>query len=158
MTEDDGVAIVIIPCGARRGFQRHALRIARHVRLHELHAVDRLQRGRQRRLQRTAEREARGVADQMIERDGPPGIIGALPCCDRHRLVQLQRALAHQDAGERRDHRFGGGEAEQWRIDADAVGIALGDDAAVLHHHDRAGVARCRFVRFRKGAVDGRFK
>ena len=42
--------------------------------LHELHAVDRLQRGGQRRLQRAAERQSRGVTEQMIERDGAPRI------------------------------------------------------------------------------------
>ena len=83
-----------------------------------------------------------GVTVQMIERDGAPWIIGVLPRCDRYRLVQLQRALAHQDAGERRDHRFGGGESEQRRIDADAVGMTLGYDVGVFENHDRLGSAR----------------
>ena len=90
----------------------------------------------------------------MIERDGTPWIVGALPRCNRHRLVQLQRALAHEDAGERRDHRFGGGESEQRRIDADAVGITLGNDATILHDHDRPRMARRRLVRLGKGAVE----
>ena len=91
---------------------------------------------------------------QMIERDGTPRIVGALPRRNRYRLVQLQRALAHEDAGERGDHRFGGGESEQRRIDADAVGITLGYDAPVLQDHDRPRMARRRFVRLGKGAVE----
>jgi hypothetical protein len=94
------------------------------------------------------------MAQEMIERDCAPWIVRPLPCHDRHRLVQLQRALAHNDARERRHHRLGGGEAEQRRVDADAVGIALGDDAAVLHHHDGAGVARRCPVRLGEGTVE----
>ena len=47
----------------------------------------------ERRLQRTAERKARGVAQQMIERDGAPWIVGALPRGDRHRLVSFSAPL-----------------------------------------------------------------
>ena len=81
----------------------------------------------------------------MIERDRAPGIAGALPRRDRRRLDRSFSApLRTRMPVERRDHRFGRGEAEQRRIDAVAVGITLGDDAAVLHDHDRPGVAKRR--------------
>jgi hypothetical protein len=67
--------------------------------------------------------------------------------------MQPQRALAHKDSGQCRDDRFGRGESEQRRVDADAVGIALGNDAPILQDDDRPRVAWRRFVRLGEGAM-----
>src|SRR5262249_62371135 len=95
MREDDRVAVVIIPRRAWRRLQRHALGIRRHIALHELHAVDWLERGRKRSLQRAAERKAGGVTQEMIERDRASGIARALPRRDGHRLPPPSPAPPH---------------------------------------------------------------
>src|SRR3954452_1048567 len=58
-------------------------------------------------------------------------------------------ALLGQNSDEGIHHGFGHGEPEQGRIDADPLGITLGDHLALMHHNHRLGSAerwRGRFV------------
>lgn len=96
--EHDGVAVVIIPHRARRDRKRNARGIGGHVVLDEFHAIDRFEGGAERSLQRAAEREARGVAQQLVDGDGVAGIVRICPRGDRRRAVELELALAHENA------------------------------------------------------------
>ncbi|MGY3354151.1 hypothetical protein ACVWZK_000814 [Bradyrhizobium sp. GM0.4] len=136
------------------GRKRHARCIGGHVGLHEFHAIDRLEGGAKRGLKRAAERQARGVAQQLIDGDGVTRIVRICPGGDRCGPVELQSALAHEDPGESRDHGLGHGEAEQRRLRSDAVRIALRDDAARLHDDDCAGAAEWRRWRLSEGAIE----
>lgn len=154
MRENQDVAVVIVPRGARRGLERHAFGIGGHIAFHELHAIDRLEGGAERSLQRASEGKASGMTQQLIDGDGMPRVIRVLPGGDRHGPIELQLALAHQHADQRRGHRFRHGEAEQRRLRSNAVRIALRDDAAGLHDDDGAGVPVGRLRGFSEGAVE----
>jgi hypothetical protein len=76
------------------------------------------------------------------------------PRRDRRRLIEHQRALADQNAGQRRDHGLGRGESEDRGRDAIPLGIAFGDDMAVPHHDDRLGVAARPLLGLGEGAIE----
>ena len=67
------------------------------------------------------------MTQQLIDGDGMARIILMLPRCDRNWRMRRQPMLAHQNADQGRDHRLGRGETEQRRVNAIAIGIALGD-------------------------------
>ncbi|MGY3077540.1 hypothetical protein ACVWZZ_003911 [Bradyrhizobium sp. LM6.10] len=145
---------MVIPRRARCGRKRRVLGKAGHIVLCVFHGVDRLERGAERGLQRTTERNAGGVTQQLIDGDDMARIIRILPGGDWRRPVELQLALAHEDARQRRHHRLRHGEAEQLRLRPDTISIALGNDAPGLHDDDRAGAAIRRLRGFGESAVE----
>ena len=82
------------------------------------------------------------------------GIAGVLPGRHRRRFIDGKFALANQNAGQGRDHRFGRGIAEDRRIDAIAGRVALRDDVAILDDHDRLGVAERQLLGLGKRAIE----
>src|SRR6516225_5617067 len=86
------------------------------------------------------------------------GIVGIAPGRDRRRAIAFQSSLTHQYADYCLDHRLAHREAEQLRIDADAIRIALGNNAPVLDDDDRPRMPGWRVRWFGEGAIERRGK
>ena len=63
-----------------------------------------------------------------------------------------------QETDQGVDHRLGHGETRQRRIDADTIGIALGDYSVVTHHNHRLGSAERRSRGLLEGVVERRLQ
>ena len=103
-------------------------------------------------------RKPRGVAKELVDRNGMTGVISLAPSRDRGRVVEFQPVLTHQHADQRRNYGLGHGEAEQLRIDADALRVALGDEAAILDDGDRPRAPGWLTRQLGKGAIECRGK
>ena len=73
-------------------------------------------------------------------RISPSRIFLAAPLLDRRDIVNLQLSALHDDADEGRGDALARRPADLRRVLRPSRRVALADDLAVMHHHDRAGI------------------
>jgi len=81
-------------------------------------------------------------------------IVRPAPLGYRRRQRRRDPDLLRQNAKQGVDHRLGHGKTGQWRIDADTIGITLGDRSALMDHDDRFGSPKRRLRGFFEGMIE----
>jgi len=99
------------------------------------------------------EGEPAAHAQQLLDRDGVPGVGGVAPLGHRRARRRVDAPLAHRDAEGRVQHALGHRPGDVGAGLVVVVGVALGDDAAVLD--DRHGVGEPELLGLRHGVVEG---
>jgi hypothetical protein len=97
-----------------------------------------------------------GHAQQLIQRDGPARIAGRAPLGRVGRSMDVDQAVADQQAGQGVGHALGLGPAGEGVLRRQALAVPFVDDAALPHDQDRVRSAQAGHGVGREGAVEVR--